>query len=132
MNITRDGIIYSFEVYDLKEVKELKEYWRLNPSIHYNCCACDGNLDYKYSIIMSDLEKADLLPEDFKHYCCCCYFLMKVGLLDLYESFNSWNMLTDEDGKYSIVDIEFCFIEDDEYFNSYTVRIHDYEKFLLS
>jgi len=93
------------------------------------CCSCEHALDEAYCLLMEDLIKANLLPEDFKHYCCYCYFFEKVGLLHLRKYFYSWEI--DENGLGNNICLEFAIPDSPklkEY--KYTITIHDYKKYI--
>jgi len=96
VNIERQGINWHFRTETVAESQFYKYYWEgINSDktldlSYYKCDSCDSILDEKYNIIINQLERANLLPDDFKRYCCLCYVLDKIGVLDLRKRFDCW------------------------------------------
>lgn len=122
MIIVLDDIIFKFRYEECDKANFPHNYK------DYNCEICDMELCPSYSSLMTLLEEANLLPKDYKHLCCMCYFLDKVGLIDLEDHLVTWSKDIDD----TIV-LDFLIKHTNRTFDElYIVRIHDYEKFLFS
>lgn len=118
MKIDLDGIIYRFRS------DCFGEYINFGYGDEFKCEHCEMALDISYCSIMNLLKEAKLLPEDFKHLCCTCYFFDRVGLLDIESEFDGW-MYGVED---SLV-LDYWMEDVGEMFS---IRVHDYKKYLFS
>lgn len=133
MKIELDGINWVFNTETVEEGIFYDQYWMTkkgmdearNPSYYYVCCNCGVALDSKYSILMAQLQEAKLLPEDYKHYCCLCYVLEKIGALELKDHFDVWYENGDE------LQLDFATNSLWEKGDRFRITVHDYKKVLF-
>jgi len=127
MKIIRNCILWSFRL-ELEDGEPLnqEEYDYYKDLSFEGCEECGYHLNTLYCEIIDNLYKAGLLPEDYKKLCCHCYFLEKIGLLDLIDYFDYYD--TEENDEEEALIMQFIFPDGE----NLTIRVHDYEKFLLS
>ena len=126
MRIKLDGVIYRF-LFENSEEQSIWEEDLWNDNVNkYTCCDCGMTLNTVYRMIITLLDEGNLLPDDFKHFCCHCSFLDKVGLLDLRK------LLTTADVHGDMIVLEFCNRISSSVWENIEIRVHDYRKYLFS
>lgn len=123
MRVELDGVIFRFHFEDQDDRSIWEDMYFDDSLIMYDCCECETSLNYKYRMIITLLEEANLLPVDFKHYCCHCSFLHNVGLLDLRGRLATAKVFGD------MIALGFV-LKINSQFKDVEVRVHDYKRFL--
>lgn len=125
MNIIHDEITWIFQYPDKDEL-DIYESFLLEDKKHYLCDNCKQILCTPYSELMTRLERAKLLPDDYKHFCCFCYFFEKIGVLYLKRYFDTWGIDKEDKG---ILELYFFISSNSN--ATFVIRVHDYERLLL-
>ena len=129
MKIELDEILWVFDYEGDEEVDDFERSCHQGIEI-YRCANCDAGLTSSYCELMTKLDRAKLLPDDHKHYCCFCYFFEKIGILHLKKNFDTWDTKGDIEGDILYL---YFFIEGQVHdrFKRFEIRVHDYERLLL-
>jgi len=125
MIIEHDEILWAFKYENSEEVDDFDDSFFDETVKEYRCDNCKTILTPPYCELINKLDRANLLPDYYKHYCCFCYFFEKIGILHLKKNFNTWT--TDGD----ILLLYFYIIANSPDGRQITIRVHDYERLLL-